>query len=87
MVECLGQVDKSHSKGSLTSYIKGAPERVLSKCSTFLAKDGSVEPVTDEFRESYDNAYDVSAAIDFVSERTFTVPFPVYSIWLLGDIA
>lgn len=53
------QVNKPHTSGVLTSYIKGAPERVLAKCSTYL-KDGKLEPITDEFSASYDEAYNVS---------------------------
>ena len=30
----------------LTAYIKGAPERVLAKCSTYL-KDGEEVPITE----------------------------------------
>ncbi|KAG9007832.1 hypothetical protein FRB94_001731 [Tulasnella sp. JGI-2019a] len=54
-------VDKEHSDGSLTSYIKGAPERVLSKCSTYL-QDGKAVPVTEAFSTSYDNAYNYMAS-------------------------
>ena len=54
----LWQLNKSHSEGILTSYIKGAPERVLGKCSTYL-KDGVREAITDEFRRAYDDAYNV----------------------------
>lgn len=43
----------------MISFIKGAPERVLAKCTTFL-KDGKPETITPEFREEYDRAYDVS---------------------------
>lgn len=53
------QLDKSHTKGELTAYIKGAPERVLAKCTTYL-KDGKALPITDEFRKAYDDAYNVS---------------------------
>ncbi|KAJ6448721.1 hypothetical protein C8R47DRAFT_1230916 [Mycena vitilis] len=38
-------LNKAHSGGVLTAYIKGAPERVLAKCSTYL-KDGVMHPVT-----------------------------------------
>jgi magnesium-transporting ATPase (P-type) len=55
----LWQVDKSHENGVFTSYIKGAPERVLAKCSTYL-HDGVMQPVTDEFKQTYDTAYNVS---------------------------
>ncbi|KAJ6563580.1 P-type IIC ATPase [Mycena vulgaris] len=40
-------LNKTHADGVLTAYIKGAPERVLAKCSTHL-KDGVMEPITDE---------------------------------------
>ncbi|KAJ7891269.1 aminophospholipid-transporting P-type ATPase [Mycena olivaceomarginata] len=54
-------LNKPHADGVLTSYIKGAPERVLAKCSTYL-KDGVVEPMTDDFRQAYDDAYDYMAS-------------------------
>ena len=52
------QLNKPHASGILTSYIKGAPERVLAKCTTYL-KDGAAVPITDDFRKAYDDAYDV----------------------------
>ncbi|EIN07923.1 aminophospholipid-transporting P-type ATPase [Punctularia strigosozonata HHB-11173 SS5] len=52
---------KPHSTGDLTLYIKGAPERVLAKCSAYL-KDGDIYPMTDEFRKSYDDAYNYMAS-------------------------
>ncbi|KAF8320135.1 aminophospholipid-transporting P-type ATPase [Clavulina sp. PMI_390] len=54
-------VDKEHENGSLTSYIKGAPERVLSKCTHFL-QENQIWPVTDEFRQQYDEAYSYMAS-------------------------
>ena len=57
-VVCI-QLDKPHDNGVLTAYIKGAPERVLAKCSTYL-KDGQTFPITDDFRKAYDDAYNVS---------------------------
>lgn len=57
-VYVLWQLNKPHSDGILSSYIKGAPERVLAKCSTYL-KDGACEAITDEFRTAYDDAYNV----------------------------
>ncbi|KAF8162822.1 aminophospholipid-transporting P-type ATPase [Crassisporium funariophilum] len=54
-------INKPHSSGILTSYIKGAPERVLAKCSSYL-KDGTQVPITDAFREEYDAAYDYMAS-------------------------
>ncbi|KAF8968280.1 aminophospholipid-transporting P-type ATPase [Flammula alnicola] len=54
-------LDKPHASGVLTSYIKGAPERVLSKCTTYL-KDGQMVPITDQFKEDYDEAYDYMAS-------------------------
>lgn len=56
------QLDKPHSEGVLTAYIKGAPERVLAKCSTYL-KDGKQLPITDDFQREYDEAYNVSALV------------------------
>jgi sodium/potassium-transporting ATPase subunit alpha len=52
-------VNKPHDTGQLTSYIKGAPERVLAKSTTYL-KDGKVLPIDDAFKESYEAAYNVS---------------------------
>ena len=52
------QVRMPHADGQLVSYIKGAPERVLAKCSTYL-NNGKVDTITPEFREAYDQAYDV----------------------------
>jgi sodium/potassium-transporting ATPase subunit alpha len=52
-------VKKPHGTGLLTSYIKGAPERVLAKSTTYL-KDGKVLPIDDAFKESYEAAYNVS---------------------------
>ncbi|KAJ7915024.1 aminophospholipid-transporting P-type ATPase [Mycena leptocephala] len=54
-------LNKSHANGVLTAYIKGAPERVLAKCTTHL-KDGGLEPITDEFRKAYDDAYNYMAS-------------------------
>jgi sodium/potassium-transporting ATPase subunit alpha len=51
-------VNKPHNTGRLTSYIKGAPERVLAKSTTYL-KNGEVLPIDDEFKESYEAAYNV----------------------------
>ncbi|KAJ6583163.1 aminophospholipid-transporting P-type ATPase [Mycena vulgaris] len=54
-------LNKTHANGTLTAYIKGAPERVLAKCTTHL-KDGGLEPITDEFRKAYDDAYNYMAS-------------------------
>ena len=47
----------------LTAYIKGAPERVLEKCTTYLTGNGDVEDITAEFRASYDDAYNVCISL------------------------
>ena len=39
---------------------------MLAKCSTYL-KDGVLEPITDDFRAEYDDAYDVCAATLYFS--------------------
>lgn len=54
-------VNKPHANGPLTAYIKGAPERVLAKCSTYI-KEGKTEPITDDFKEKYDEAYNYMAS-------------------------
>ncbi|TFY58665.1 hypothetical protein EVJ58_g6280 [Rhodofomes roseus] len=54
-------LNKPHASGRLTLYIKGAPERVLAKCSTYL-KDGQMEPMSDEFKAAYDEAYNYMAS-------------------------
>ncbi|KAF9484958.1 aminophospholipid-transporting P-type ATPase [Pholiota conissans] len=54
-------LNKPHGSGDLTAYIKGAPERVLAKCTTYL-KDGKMIPITDKFKEDYDEAYDYMAS-------------------------
>ena len=51
-------VNQPHNAGHLTSYIKGAPERVLAKCTTYL-KGGKAIPIDDTFREQYEAAYNV----------------------------
>lgn len=53
------QLNKPHANGVLTAYLKGAPERVLAKCTTYL-KDGQQIPITADFQKEYDEAYDVS---------------------------
>ncbi|KAF9464625.1 aminophospholipid-transporting P-type ATPase [Collybia nuda] len=54
-------LNKPHKTGKLTSYIKGAPERILDKCSTHL-KDGVLEHITDDFLAEYDGAYNYMAS-------------------------
>jgi sodium/potassium-transporting ATPase subunit alpha len=54
-------VNQPHDAGHLTSYIKGAPERVLAKCTTYL-KDGKVVPIDNIFKELYEAAYNYMAS-------------------------
>ncbi|PPQ82387.1 hypothetical protein CVT25_008348 [Psilocybe cyanescens] len=54
-------LNKPHANGALTAFIKGAPERVLAKCTCFL-ENGEMIPITDEFRREYDEAYDYMAS-------------------------
>lgn len=56
------KVNKEHKTGVLTSYIKGAPERVLKKCTTYLS-DGRAVPITEDFTKEFDKAYDVSLIV------------------------
>ena len=46
----------------MVSYIKGAPERVLAKCSHYAKADGNVVPIDDAFRAEYDSAYNYMAS-------------------------
>ncbi|KAF9557188.1 aminophospholipid-transporting P-type ATPase [Agrocybe pediades] len=54
-------LNKNHAEGPLTAYIKGAPERVLAKCTTYL-KDGQKVQIDDAFKKQYDEAYDYMAS-------------------------
>ncbi|KAF8579449.1 aminophospholipid-transporting P-type ATPase [Ramaria rubella] len=54
-------VKKVHADGYLTIYLKGAPERVLAKCSTYL-KEGKETPIDDEFTKGFDDAYSYMAS-------------------------
>ena len=51
-------MNKEHENGVLQSYIKGAPERVLAKCTHFL-RGGTIWEMTDKFKGLYDEAYSV----------------------------
>ncbi|KAG7086440.1 hypothetical protein E1B28_002394 [Marasmius oreades] len=59
-------LEKPHPTGVLTSYIKGAPERVLAKCTTYLhvKDDGEImaSPITEDFKKRYEEAYDYMAS-------------------------
>lgn len=37
--------------GAFVSYTKGAPDVLLNRASSILLRDGSVVPLTDEYRE------------------------------------
>ncbi|KAF5344223.1 hypothetical protein D9756_011250 [Leucocoprinus leucothites] len=52
---------KTHNSGCLSALLKGAPERVLAKCTTYL-KDGKLYPIDDEFRKGYEEAYNYMAS-------------------------
>ncbi|KAF9453646.1 aminophospholipid-transporting P-type ATPase [Macrolepiota fuliginosa MF-IS2] len=52
---------RTHPTGCLTAYLKGAPERVLAKCTTYL-KDGKIHPITEEFKQHYEEAYNYMAS-------------------------
>lgn len=54
---------KKHANGSLTLYIKGAPERVLRICSTILVGDGTQNvPITEEHKAKYNETYEFMAS-------------------------
>ncbi|KAG1087574.1 hypothetical protein G6F42_020557 [Rhizopus arrhizus] len=49
--------EKKHANGSLTLYVKGAPERVLNLCDRILLEDGSSVPLSDEHRAAFQETY------------------------------
>jgi sodium/potassium-transporting ATPase subunit alpha len=65
-------VNRPHDTGRFVSYIKGAPERVLAKC-TMCMKNGRVQPIDNVYKESYEAAYNVCflcSRNEFVSHFT-----------------
>lgn len=54
-------VEKPHATGDLTLYLKGAPERVLARCTHILI-DGEQMPITDDIKSQYDAAYQYMAS-------------------------
>jgi sodium/potassium-transporting ATPase subunit alpha len=53
---------KPHSNGSLTLYIKGAPERVWKLCNRILVgQNGECVPLTEEYKTTYDTTYEQMA--------------------------
>ncbi|PLW24468.1 hypothetical protein PCANC_26441, partial [Puccinia coronata f. sp. avenae] len=54
-------VQKPHANGDLTLYLKGAPERVLDRCSHALVNGESV-PITEQFKTQYGEAYQYMAS-------------------------
>lgn len=54
---------KAHANGSLTLYIKGAPERVLHLCNRILTgSDGESVLLTEEYKKAYDETYGYMAS-------------------------
>lgn len=51
---------KSHSTGSLTLYMKGAPDRIIKICSKILL-NGKSEDLTQEYKTAYNAAYEAMA--------------------------
>ncbi|CUV07407.1 unnamed protein product [Cryptosporidium hominis] len=43
-----GETDTYESSNVL--YVKGAPEGILDRCSSFMMPDGTIEPITDSFK-------------------------------------
>lgn len=55
---------KPHANGSLTLYIKGAPERVWVLCSHMLTgSDGASVELTKEHKQAYDDTYEHMASL------------------------
>ncbi|KIJ37044.1 hypothetical protein M422DRAFT_50672 [Sphaerobolus stellatus SS14] len=61
LIDLVKTVKKTHSEGYLTTYLKGAPERVLAKCTHYL-NEGRKTPIDDAFRASFDDAYTYMAS-------------------------
>ncbi|KAI9480653.1 MAG: hypothetical protein EXX96DRAFT_563651 [Benjaminiella poitrasii] len=53
---------KKHPHGSLTLYVKGAPERVLNLCGSILLENGESVPLTDEHRAAFQETYSYMAS-------------------------
>lgn len=53
---------KEHRHGSLTLYVKGAPERVLNLCSSILLADGTSAPLTEKHSKSFQETYTYMAS-------------------------
>ncbi|KAJ3002423.1 UNVERIFIED_CONTAM: hypothetical protein HDU68_006234, partial [Siphonaria sp. JEL0065] len=51
---------KAHASGTLTLFMKGAPERILKICSTIL-KDGQAIPMQTEHQDEFTNKYEYMA--------------------------
>jgi sodium/potassium-transporting ATPase subunit alpha len=54
-------VKKQHQNGVLQVFLKGAPERVLARCTHYLM-NGQMEEITEEFQAVYDDAYSYMAS-------------------------
>lgn len=55
---------KAHANGSLTLYLKGAPERVLLLCNRILTgTDGQCTELTDEYKNAYNETYEHMASL------------------------
>lgn len=53
--------EKEHANGSLTLYVKGAPERVLGLCDNILLEDGSSVPLSEKHRAAFQETYSYMA--------------------------
>ncbi|KAI7896318.1 uncharacterized protein EV154DRAFT_493008 [Mucor mucedo] len=53
---------KKHSRGLLTLFIKGAPERVLGLCNKILLADGSSTTLTEEHLAAFQETYSYMAS-------------------------
>ncbi|TLD18358.1 P-type cation exchange alpha subunit of ATPase [Venturia nashicola] len=55
---------KAHANGSLTLYLKGAPERVLLLCNRILTgANGECTELTDEYKIAYNETYEHMASL------------------------
>ena len=51
-------IHKMEQTGKQVMFLKGAPDVLLGKCGSYMAKDGSVHPIDKEFEGIYTTAYE-----------------------------
>lgn len=68
-------VKKAHNEGPLTLLLKGAPERVLARCTTYIDGNGELRPIDDAFKAAYDEALVFSFCLDLLVFSIFRLMY------------